>query len=141
MGIFDKFAEQMESLGKKSKEVIETQATTLSKKSKEVMEITKLKFRKAQIEGQIKEKYSKIGEEVYKSFQGEKLNSPLLEKVCKEIEELDDEIKELNMRIIEMNPSPICPKCKAKNQYNAQYCSNCGSRLLENELIEISKED
>lgn len=141
MNFFEKLGDQIEYYGKKSKKVIEDQATVLTQKSKGVVEIAKLKMVAAQLEQDLKQKYTELGSSVFKSYSGENLNPQELENLCKEIKSIKDNIEIINNKLNDMQTKPACPKCGNKNPKNAHYCSHCGYNLeKEKDIITIPKD-
>jgi len=68
-------------------------------KSHNFIEISSLKLRISGVEKKIQELYNQIGESYYKQYKNEKSNHNELIKLCKEITELNEEIKYLQNKI------------------------------------------
>ncbi|SMB91132.1 zinc-ribbon domain-containing protein [Desulfonispora thiosulfatigenes DSM 11270] len=129
MSFFEKLGDHVEYFGQKSKKVIEDKANTLGQKSKEIVGIARLNIMITQLEIDLKDKYTKLGAIVYKSYREENLNTFTLEKLCHEIDVLTEGLDELNAKLDELQLKPICPKCGEKNMNQAIYCSFCGNLL------------
>lgn len=83
----------------KIKTSVQNGTEVVAKKSQELIEISSLKIRICSTEKKIQELYNKIGEKYYKQYKSEKYNNDEFKKLCKEINELNEDIKYLNHKI------------------------------------------
>jgi len=83
----------------KIKTTMQNGADTVAKKSQELVEMSSIKLQISSSEKKIEELYNKIGEKYYKQYKNEKYNNDDLKKLCKEINELNEDIKYLKNKI------------------------------------------
>jgi len=101
----------------------------LKDKGKDVLEITKLNAQISAEKDKIRELYYKIGEEVYKAYSAGE--STVNDEACAKIKEIEDKIKELNAKVLELKNATICPNCGTELDKNVNFCSKCGAKVAE----------
>lgn len=134
MGFFD-------NLGKKASAAYDATAEKTGKLAKEA----KLKMKINENKSEIKEIYKEIGRKVYeKHVREENINIKTeLEEECTKIDVLSAEIETCLKSILELKQKKQCEKCHAEIELNAKFCSKCGEKQPESEVLnaEIVKED
>ncbi len=115
MNIFEKLGSELNELGKKSKDMIE---------------IMNLKTEYSQLENEKYIKLAKLGSLVYQTYNTDDFDHQILIKFCKEINELEKQMKKINKNIARMQLQEIiCPNCGTRMAPEFIFCSNCGQKL------------
>lgn len=83
----------------KIKNSIQDGAEAIVNKSKDLAEISKLNVKIISFENKIKELYKEIGEEFYSQYKEDKRENNKILKLCKEIEEIEKDIKHMKKKI------------------------------------------
>lgn len=114
-------------IGKKT-----TEAT--SKITKE----TKLKLKINENKNKISDIYEEIGKKVYEKHVREENISikEELQEECGKLDELSKEIEEARKEILKLNNKRQCPNCYAEIEKDAAFCSKCGQKLENIEVVE-----
>lgn len=114
-------------IGKKT-----TEAT--SKITKE----TKLKIKINDNKNKISDIYEEIGKKVYEKHVREENISikEELQEECSKIDELSKKIEVARKEILKLNNKRQCPKCYAEIEKEAAFCSKCGQKLENIEVVE-----
>ena len=99
---------------------------------------TKLKLKINENKGKIEDIYEEIGKKVYeKHVREENINiKDELQEECSKIDELSKEIEVARKEILKLNNKRQCPKCYAEIQKEAAFCSKCGQKLENIEVVE-----
>lgn len=120
MGFFNEF-------GKKTSEAT-------SKITKE----TKLKIKINDSKNKISDIYEEIGKKVYEKHVREENISikEELQEECAKIDGLSKEIEEARKEILQLNNKRQCPSCYAELEKDAAFCSKCGQKLENVEVVE-----
>ena len=84
------------------KHSIQDGAEVLANKSKRFAEISSLNIRIMSSESSIKNLYKDIGEEFYNQNKHNKKENNLILNLCKEIDEINDEIKSMKKKILKL---------------------------------------
>lgn len=111
------------------KNVVESAAQTVVKKSGEVAQYSKIKYSMYDTSNSIKNLYSQIGEEVYKSY---KDNTPLSEDIkdmCGEIDKLNEHLDAFSEQLSGIKASIKCGSCGKNVKSECSYCPYCGEKL------------
>ena len=94
------FKEKVEEIGKKVGDTATNAYNTVADKSGKLIEETKMKVSISDKEADIEEIYEEMGKAIYDSFKaGEDVGKDYA-KECKKIDKLNDEIAELNKKIL-----------------------------------------
>lgn len=115
----------LDSIIDKAKDV----AGAAGKKTGELVEISKYKLQAAQIHGDIRSGYEKLGSAVYSMVKAEYDNPELINSVVEDIDELLSKLEEVEEKIAQLRRVVKCPCCKASNPAESRYCSRCGCKL------------
>lgn len=101
----------------------------LTDKGKDIVEITKLN---SQINGEkdkIRDIYAKIGEQVYQAFKNGSETG--YTDLCNEIVQIENKIKELTDKLLELKNALKCPNCGAEVTKESAFCPKCGTKLAQ----------
>ena len=99
----------------------------IAEKGKDVLEITKLNTQIASEKDKIKDLYEKIGEQVYNSYLSS--GSSEYEDLCVQIQEIENKIKELTDKVLELKNAVKCSNCGAELTKDTIYCPKCGTKV------------
>ncbi|SRR5690606_3794589 len=110
---------------------IEQGAKTASKMAGDTMEVTKLK--KVIYDNKVKldELYKEIGKKVYEGHKKSNMEEAILTDICKDIDNINDEIDKANDKILEIKNIKRCPNCGAQLAKDVQFCPDCGTKQGE----------
>ena len=98
------------------------------KVAEEVIQVQKLKFKLANLKGDVKKLYAALGEYTYlNSVKGEE-NAESAAEVVSQITDKLEEVEVLEKEIASRNGSVICD-CGAVNKKASKYCNTCGKEL------------
>lgn len=101
----------------------------IAEKGKDVLEITKLNTQIATEKDKIRELYEKIGQEVYSAYaNGE---SSEFVDLCVQIREIENKVKELSDKVLELKNAVKCPNCGAELTKDTIYCPKCGTKVQD----------
>lgn len=106
-------------------------AEKAGKKTDEAVKLSKLKIKKAQINGDIKTKYEKLGAMIYQMAKADEKDNDSFDAAIAEIDEAFDELNKIEKQIDDLNNVVACEKCGAKTDKNNNYCPKCGAKLPE----------
>ena len=125
MGFFDQ-------LSKKASDTMQSAREKTSKISEEM----KLKSKFSDKKDRITVLYSEIGKEVYSDYlKGITENSESVSGKLKEISDINEELKDINKKILELKGTKICPSCGGQIPSGSDFCPKCG-----NKVVEVAKE-
>lgn len=101
----------------------------------------KLKIKINDNKNKISDIYEEIGKKVYEKHVREENISikDELEEECSKIDELSKEIEVARKEILKLNNKRQCPKCYAEIDKEAAFCSKCGEKLENVEVVEPEK--
>lgn len=112
-----------------------------SEATSKITKETKLKLKINDNKNKITDIYEEIGKKVYEKHVREEnisIKDELLEE-CSKIDELSKEIEEARKEILKLNNKRQCPKCYAEIEKEAAFCSKCGQKLENVEVVEQEK--
>lgn len=109
-----------------------------SEATSKITKETKLKIKINDNKNKIENIYEEIGKKVYeKHVREENINiKDELQEECSKIDELSKEIEVARKEILKLNNKRQCPKCYAEIQKEAAFCSKCGQKLENIEVVE-----
>lgn len=98
----------------------------VGERAKEVSGIARLRFDIRTKQDFLREQYVIVGKAYYEAHKDEEV--PEKENFMK-IKEALDEIKNMELQILELKKIRRCPECGAEASDTAVYCSRCGEKL------------
>lgn len=105
--------------------------STASKNVKESIDISRkrLEIKKQINDGKEKEDKIKlsIGNNVYNAYKKD-LRPDLFTELCKEIDDMEVQIKRLESELLELDGIKLCENCRNKIPLDAVFCSKCGEK-------------
>ena len=106
-------------------------AKDAAKVSGDAVEYTRLKFKIAEINDEINQKYTSIGMMVYKSTLGEDTEADSIDEICAQITELIEKKEEYTEALGRMSNKKTCNACGEKIPADSAYCPKCGVKTDE----------
>ena len=121
-------------IGKKASEAYDATA----KKTGELAREAKLRMKINENKSNINDLYKEIGKKVYEKHvrEDDVCIKSEIEEECSKIDALSAEIEESLKSILELKNKKQCIKCHAELDLDAVFCSKCGERQPEPEVIE-----
>jgi len=117
--------DKLSDIGRK----VATAARTVTKKSEDVVELTKLNMTIGNEEDKIKRLLYEIGSELYRGYTNGKALEGAYDKQCEEVKQLEENIRLLRERVLELKGSKTCTACKSVVALDVNFCPNCGQKL------------
>lgn len=114
-----------ENLGK----IVSETTETVGKKTEVLVEVQKLKSQIRTMERANSRDYEDIGKIVFDQFQDGAVIDGECKELCDEIEKREETIKELEVKIADIQGKDQCDVCGSHIDKNAVYCSNCGAKV------------
>lgn len=109
---------------------------------KELKEIGELKLDIRRLEGQLREAYQELGEQVFQRRDRSPFPLEELQEVFDKIDSLNRRIESKKQEIEQIKeedkasrsepeppPEPVCPQCGAPTTSDMRFCSECGEKL------------
>lgn len=110
---------------------VEKTTKAVVQKSTDIVEITKVKIAIASDEAKMNELIRQTGQMVYDAYKTGSGNPEEVERKCKEIDALAEEIEIKKNQLARLRNLHHCSQCGAENDIDASYCNRCGSKLPE----------
>lgn len=112
-----------------------------SEATSKITKETKLKLKINDNKNKITNIYEEIGKKVYEKHVREENISikEELQEECSKIDILSKEIETARKEILRLNNKRQCTKCYAEIEKEAAYCSKCGQKLENSEVVEPEK--
>ena len=112
-----------------------------SEATSKITKETKLKLKINDNKNKISDIYEEIGKKVYeKHVREQKIDiKEELQEECSKIDVLSKEIEEARKEILRLNNKRQCPECYAEIEKEAVYCSKCGQKLENVEVVELKE--
>lgn len=123
----------LDQVGKAGKAAASKTENTVSK--------AKIKFAIGETEGKIKAIYEEIGKKMYESYLENGAFDDELKAEYEKVDALNEELDELNLQISELKAMVKCDSCGSYNKNDSEYCSKCGSKLAEEQIVEDAQEE
>ncbi len=101
----------------------------VGKKAGELLSVAKLRVRIASLEGDVKDRFSQIGELLYATHTGAPTESEVLLVKLQEIDGLKAEIARMQAEIRKEEEAHTCPTCGAFVKEGDAFCGACGGKL------------
>ncbi len=124
MDFFDK-------IGKKVSETYNAASEKTSKLAKEA----KLKITVSEMEGKLRDEYTKLGEKFYSKYANEReidIISDFIE-LFKNIDSIKESIKNTNEEILNIKDKVKCASCGKEYDETFEFCPNCGAKTKKEE--------
>lgn len=106
-------------------------------KTVHIYDTTKLNIALNDTQGKADKHYQKIGEIIYQRYLDNRDVGDEIEDYCEEIDAFLEEIKELKDRIAALKNNTVCPSCGENNDKDSDYCSKCGKKLSDDDVIQV----
>ncbi|AQR78378.1 zinc ribbon domain-containing protein [Paenibacillus larvae] len=116
-------------------------AEGVGKKAQQTFEANRLKIQIKEKQKEIEKRYTQIGREVYQAIkaQDEGRARGDVDLLGRQIRQLEEEIREMNHKILELNSEKNCP-CGNVVPLETRYCPNCGHKFEEPVKVDEDKE-
>lgn len=106
-------------------------AKAATKMAGDTMEITKFRKDIAANRADIDKLYLEIGKNVYEKYRASTLIEEELIGMCRDIDEIHNEINELEKKVLELKNLKKCPGCGNELAKDSQFCPDCGTKQDE----------
>lgn len=106
-------------------------AATAGKKTDEAIRLSKLKMKVAQLNGDIKSKYEKLGALVYEMASTGEKETEAFDALVAEIDAANAEISDIEKQLDALKGVVTCSACGAKTDNDNMFCPKCGKKLPE----------
>ena len=113
---------------------------TVADKSGKLIEDAKLKISVSDQETDIEKIYDEIGKTVYDLYISGEDVGKVFSKECKKIDKLNNEINDMNKKILYNKGLRICQNCKETIPLESTFCQNCGQKQKPVKFKEEKKE-
>lgn len=124
------------------------QVNDVGKKSKELMEISKLKVQIGKLELDRSGKFKELGKNVYISYRDNIDNDDKSIAICGEISQIEKQIHALEQEVIEKSAEKVtCSNCGNVISGEVTFCSKCGQQMkiiemtVQEEVAEMTDHD
>lgn len=97
-------------------------------KTTEIIECSRVQLEKAQLNGELKEQYTKLGKLCFEMAESGEDKSVPMRHVMDSIREILEDLK-LADENVKSNKPKVCPNCKNENDPEFEFCSRCGTKL------------
>lgn len=121
-----------EDLGKRISETAEV----VTKKTEEVVELQKLKNQIRTMERNNERDLRDLGKMVYEKYQIQEVTDPEVVEICEMIEKRDEAIADYEKEIAKKKSGGICESCHAPVGKEMQFCPQCGTKIVREEVDE-----
>jgi hypothetical protein len=144
------FMKKVEEISKKVGDTASSTYNTVADKSGKLIEETKLKISISDKETDIDEIYEEIGKAVYNSYKSGEDVGKEFTKQAKKIDKLNEEINEMNKKILFNKNLRTCESCGEVISVDSKFCTNCGEKqkavkikeekkVIKKEEVEVEK--
>lgn len=99
----------------------------IAKKSEELVEVSKLNLAINSEESKLEDIYMEIGKEVCEKHAAGIYIDPDLVEQCTIALEIQDSVKEMKSKVIEIKNKKICPECEEIINSETAFCPKCGA--------------
>lgn len=101
------------------------------KTTDKAVKFSKLKMKESSLNSDIKTKYEKLGELIYRMAKsGEKSNEEF-DAYIAELDACYEGLAEISNQLDDLRNEVTCPKCGAKTKNDNAFCPKCGAKLPE----------
>lgn len=105
----------------------------VTKKTDELVSTSKLRIKRSNLSGELRDAYQKLGGAVYESKSCGADNDELITLITTEIDEIVSAIDKIDKQLQKISSSLKCAVCGTVNSKEALYCQHCGSILPKSE--------
>ena len=133
------FMKKVEEISKKVGDTASSTYNTVADKSGKLIEETKLKISISDKQTDIDEIYEVMGKAVYNLYKAEEDVGKEFTKQCKKIDKLNDEINNMNVKILYNKGLRNCLACGEVISLDSKFCTNCGEKQKPFKLKEDKK--
>lgn len=133
------FMKKVEEISKKVGDTATNTYNSVADKSGKLIEETKLKIAISDKEADIDEVYEEMGKAVYDLYKGGEDVGKEFTKLSKKIDKLNDEIKDMNTKILYNKSLRTCATCGEVIALNSKFCTNCGEKQKAVKIKEEKK--
>ncbi len=106
-------------------------AAAAGKKTDVAVQISKLKIKEAQVNGDIKAKFEKLGSLIYQMKKTDEKDSEAFDALVAELDECYAKLDEISEKVDEYKNEVSCPDCGVKTKRDNNFCPKCGAKLPE----------
>ena len=135
----DEIFDRIKDSASKARENAEKIAREVAKRTSKAITYTKLSFAVNEAENKIKDVYTEIGKALYAMHLDGTEKDDSFTSSFEQLDKLNEELELINAKIAELKNSVKCGECGAYNNYDAEFCTKCGSHIDRSE--EESEED
>lgn len=97
-------------------------------KANEAVDYSKTQLDRAQLRGQIKEKFCELGKLCYNMHKTDADETGRMKIVIGEINALEIRLNEAD-KAVNLKKPRVCPNCGAKNSVDSAFCCKCGGKI------------
>ena len=133
------FKQKMTEVSKKVGDVATETYNTVAEKSSKMFEDAKLRMAISSKENDIEEIFIEIGKTVYDDYKSGKDVGKTFTKEAKKIDSLNQEIAEMNTKILYNKKQRVCEKCGKIIPLESTFCSACGAKQKPVKVKEENK--
>jgi len=106
-------------------------AKTIGKKSSDLVETARLKMDISKLEKEMENNITALGNLVYLQYKGDEGLTEEVDRLLLSTRSLEAEIDDFTEQIAKMHPKPpVCAKCHEELNQNANFCCNCGTKVI-----------
>lgn len=135
--------EFMKKIGELTQKVGETATETyktVADKSGKLIEDTKIRMGISDKEEEVKSTFELMGKAVYDSYKAGEDVGKVFSKECKRIDKCNEEIEEMNKKILFNKKLRKCSNCGEVISVESTYCQNCGDKQKPVKIKEEKQE-
>lgn len=114
--------------------------STAGKKTDEAVKMSKLKIKQTQVNGEIRDKYVKLGELIYRMKKSGEQDNAAFDEAVAGIDESYAQLDEIAKQLDELKNQVTCPGCGAKTKDENLFCPKCGAKLPEKPATEAEED-
>lgn len=134
------FMKKVTEISKKVGDAATETYNTVAEKSGKMIEDAKMKMSISSKESEISEVYEGMGKTVYEMYKSGEDVGKVFTKESKKIDKLNDEIEEMNKKILYNKNLRICATCGKTIVLDSTFCSGCGTKQKAIKIKEENKE-
>ena len=109
----------------KAKQIIDATGAKIGN----AIDIQKMNINLTKVKMDISDCYEQLGKLYYDGVKADKLDTEQMDDVIKQIELLNDNVRELEAEIAFAKGEVVCDECQTVNSSDSKFCRNCGREL------------